>query len=207
MSEDNENKKLKSVLLTCTTLIAIASLVLNVVQFQENRKVKMYEQISQYPVINHYRLRLSLENYRRINFLIQEGVHFSHIPNPSFVTNEVLDVQNSDESSMIEFLVIANNSTIPLSDISLFSDNTQSSLDISYINKGSTLLTPILKIDQKGEVETINTFKYIEYSFDIGGHRVRQKKDVSQIGHEAVVFEVGLGPITRAKFDFESEFR
>jgi hypothetical protein len=205
MPDKNGDSKLKSTLLVCTTLIAFASLVLNVVQYRSSRQTQTFETLSMYPSVNTFRLRLSLVDIERIRSLAQEGVEFVYFPNPSFLLDDRLR-NIDDESATVQFLVIMNNGDVALSNLRLAQTNASLPvLSASHLAPHSTLLIPETVYKSTQTAESISSIFQASFDFSLGGNRLSDNVVISPPSDEVVVFEVGLGAIRRSSFDFEDQ--
>lgn len=205
MTNKNDSSKLKSTLLICSTLITFASLVLNVVQYQSNKNLQAFELASKYPAINAFRVKLSKADIERVGILAQEGIEFSYISNPSFLFDEKF-ANKDDELTTVEFLTIANNSDLVLSNLRFIqASNSFSELTASHLSPHSTLLIPERIYASPDNIEVVSNISQISYDFSIGGNDLEGATQIQPASDEVVVFEIGLGAISLSSFDFEDK--
>jgi len=202
----NRSKKysnIKTVILIVTTLITLVSLIFNIIQYQSNQKLKEYEIRSKYPVLSTFRIRLSTVDIERVYSLAQNGEQFSYITNPSFLLYNKID-NIDDTTAIVEFLVIANDSDIPIYELLLSQANPNTSeLTASHLASYSTLLIPERIYISEQIYELITETTSVSYNFSLGGNKISESQIISPPSEEMVVFEVGLGAITKSNFDFD----
>ena len=86
MAENHEKgSPLKSIALVCTTMVAIASRILNYAQYRSTMSMDRFEVAKSHPSVEMFPLTVTGHDVHRVRRLAEKGAQFSLIPNPSFI--------------------------------------------------------------------------------------------------------------------------
>jgi hypothetical protein len=202
-NDDEKASPVKSIALVCTTLIAIASLILNYTQYRSALAKERFEVVKSYPSVEMFRLTLTGRDVHRVRRLAEKGAQFSLIPNPSFIDDGTLASLASSAAAKIEFAVFLNRGASALSDVAIRKrDGT--SLRVAHVAAGSSLLVPV-SVAEASALRPLGDFAELTYNFDLGGHRLDGHAAVPPRAADVIVFEAGLGALKKGNYDFEKE--
>jgi hypothetical protein len=205
MADEKEgSSRIKTIGLICTTIVAIGSLALNIVQYRYATARDEFELVKSYPSVEVFRLTLNGRDVHLVRRLAAKGAKFSQIPNPAFVDDGTLAALPADRATKIDFVVCANRSTTALSDV-VITQGDGKTLQVTHVAPESTLL--IAEAIRKGSEEPrqFGQPARLAYKFNLGGHRLDAQREIPVRGADTIVFEAGLGPITKGSYDFDLE--
>lgn len=205
MADEKEKpSRLKTVALICTTLVAMGSLTLNFVQWRYATSRDEFERIKSYPSIEIFRITLNGRDVRNIRRLAARGAKFSHLTNPAFVDDGTLAALPSNTKTKIDFLVCANRGATALSNV-VITKRDGKTLQVTHVAPESTLLIAEEIRTGPEQRQTLGEFAQLAYDFNLGGHKLDAQRPIPPRGADTIVFEAGLGPITKGSYDFELE--
>jgi hypothetical protein len=200
----DKDSSFKNILLIITTLIALASLILNFYQLRSSEQLQIFNYLSEYPAITTFRVKLSKNNIDKILALAESGTQFSYIPNPSILNyNQISNIKN--DGAVVQFVVIVNeNSEVPVTKLKLLHSNKSfPDININYLAPQSTILIPELIQDFGKDDTVIGNISEIYYEFSLGANELNNTIQVPAPNAEAVILEVGIGPIPKFQIPFE----
>lgn len=189
------------------SVVAIASLLLNMAQFEASRRSVSFEQLKDLPQVSVVHLELSKAALNKMAQLRQEGKDFELIPNPGVLYLDSILRLPIDVTTLIKFRAIVNKGTVSLDSMELGSGAQAPPIRIGQLNAMSSLLIPAAGPSVNSVVQSNSGVTQLRYFFRLGGRPFVQNISIPVPRTPATFFEAGLGPIGLGAIDLDTQER